>query len=330
MILHPAIIALVAGSSVTCFMLLLASWYGMQIIRKWDLASGSELQLGLEKKTYLISTVMSYALGFQVLSLFLYIYTADSLCTMFTGAMCAAGTLAVNSYGYPVLLLKMLNFLFAGLWPIMNPADTRAYDYPLIRKKYLLLLFMAPFVLAEAGLQARYFLSLEADVITSCCGSLFSTEGKGTVQGVLAIPASPLRMVFFGSVACVTASGVYLYRTGKGACPFSAVSLIAFVVSALSLMLFISLYIYELPTHHCPFCILKKEYRGIGYVFYITLLGGTAAGVGAGMIEPFRKIESLGQIVPRMQKRLALTAVVSYLVFTAIAIGAMIFTNFML
>jgi hypothetical protein len=185
-------------------------------------------------------------------------------------------------------------------------------------------------VLAEAVLQAIYFFSLEADLITSCCGSLFSTEEKSVVQGMLTLPVRPVRILFFSSVACVAASGIYLYRTGKGACLFSAVSLVAFAVSALSLVLFISLYIYELPTHFCPFCILKKEYHFIGYIFYATLLGGAVSGIGAGMIQPFRKIKSLSETVPAVQKRLALTTVLCFLLFTASSVYNMIFTDFRL
>ena len=330
MILHPAIIALLAGSAVTGFMIIAASLFGLQIIGKWDLSSGSELQLRLEKKTYLISTVMSYALGFQIMSLFLFIHTADSLCNMFTGAMCAAGTLAVNAYGYPVFVLKIANFLFAGLWLVLNHTDNRAEDYPLIKKKYLFLLMITPFVLAEVVLQAVYFFSLEADVITSCCGSLFSTEGKGTVQAVLTMPVGPVRTLFFISIASVAASGVYLYRTGRGAYLFSASSLVAFVVSALSLVLFISLYIYEIPTHYCPFCILKREYHYLGYPLYATLLGGAVAGIGAGLIQPFRKVRSLAEIIPAIQKRLAMIAVALYLIFTALSVFKMAFTTFRL
>ena len=330
MILHPAILALVAGSIVTGLMIIGASWFGLQIIRKWELSSGSEQQLGLEKKTYLISTVMAYAFGFQIISLFLFIHTADSLCSMFTGAMCAAGTLAVNSYGYPVFVLKIVNFLFAGLWLIMNFTDNRAEDYPLIRKKYLLLLLVMPFVLAEAVLQAVYFFSLHADVITSCCGSLFSSEGKGTVQTFLSLPVGPVRGLFFASAACVTVSGIYLYSTGRGAYLFSFFSLLSFLVSALALMLFISLYIYEIPTHHCPFCILKREYHYIGYPMYAALLCGAVAGIGTGMIQPFRRIKSLAGTVPAIQKRLVLAALTGNLFFAALSAYYMVFTHFVL
>ena len=104
MTLHPGIIALLIASGLISFLALYAAWYGVVILRHWDIGSGSSRQLDLERRTYLISTILSNVFIFQLLSLFLFIYTADSLCTLFTGAMCAAGTLNVNGYGYPVLL----------------------------------------------------------------------------------------------------------------------------------------------------------------------------------------------------------------------------------
>ena len=67
------------------------------------------------------------------LSLFLFIYTADSLSPLFVGAMCAAGSFQVNGFGYPALLLKFAACLLAGLWLIVNHTDNKAYDYPLTR-----------------------------------------------------------------------------------------------------------------------------------------------------------------------------------------------------
>jgi hypothetical protein len=81
-------------------MVLLAGAVGVRILISWNIKSGSELQLGLERQTYLVSTILSYTFVFQILSLFLYIYTADNLHNLFVGAMCAAGTLNVNEYGY--------------------------------------------------------------------------------------------------------------------------------------------------------------------------------------------------------------------------------------
>jgi hypothetical protein len=83
-------------------------------------------------------------LAFQAGSLFPHIYTADGLHRLFVGAMCAAGTLNVNSYGYPTFLLKILDFILAGIWLIINHADNQAHDYPLIKRKYAFLLLLAP------------------------------------------------------------------------------------------------------------------------------------------------------------------------------------------
>lgn len=191
MVFHPLIIALYASSLLTGFMVLHASFFGVQILRKWDIRSGSELQLSLERKTYLISTLLTYLFGFELLSLFLYIFTVDRLHPFFVGAMCAAGSLYVNGYGYPTLILKLINFLLAGIWLILNYVDNRGYDYPLIKKKYSFLLFLAPLILAEIILQANYFLRLRPDIITSCCGTLFNSGGKGLASGITALPGLP-------------------------------------------------------------------------------------------------------------------------------------------
>ena len=115
MIMQPAIIALFVGSILVSSMVLYAACYGVSILRHWDLQNGSELQLGLERKTYLISTVMSYAFGFQLLSLFLFIFTADKLSGLFVGAMCAVGALHVDAYGFPALIAQIAVFFLAAM-----------------------------------------------------------------------------------------------------------------------------------------------------------------------------------------------------------------------
>ena len=108
MILNPAIIALILGSLICSIFAIYASFVGIQIIRHWDLGSGSARQLALERKTYLLSTILVCLLGFELFSLFLFVYTADHIHVLFVGAMCSAGSLNVNAYGYPTLILKIV------------------------------------------------------------------------------------------------------------------------------------------------------------------------------------------------------------------------------
>lgn len=324
---HPGVIALLVGSILTVSMLCYAAWYGLRIIKSWDIKSGSELQLDLERRTYLISMVMSYVLGFQLLSLFLFIYTADAISPLFVGAMCAAGSLKVNSFGYPTVILKIINFFLAGVWLIINFTDNKAHDYPLIKAKYVLLVMMTPFLLAEAIVQSIYLLELKPNIITSCCGILFSTGSENVVGELIALPRKLSQIVFAVSIALTLAFGWYFYSTQKGAYLFSGTSVVSFVFSIIALISFISVYFYELPTHHCPFCILQKEYGYVGYALYSTLLLGAVFGLGVGALAPFRKIESLSGLLPLIQKRLCFMSMLLYFGFSLIAALGILLSN---
>ncbi len=330
MIFHPVVIALYVSSVLITFVISYSAFYAVEILRRWDIRSGSELQLILERKTYLISSLLTYLFGFELLSLFLYMFTADQLHTFFAGAMCAAGSLYVNAFGYPTLILKLVNFILAGLWLILNHTDNRAYDYPLIKKKYGLLLTLTPFILAEMILQANYFLRLRPNIITSCCGSLFSTEGANVASGVVTLPAGPMKVAFYFGMAMTVGLGIDYYSKGKGGYLFSLATVVMFVVSVFSVLSFISLYFYELPTHHCPFCILQKEYGYVGYPLYLSLLGGTISGTGVGMLMPFKHIHSLSEVIPSLQKRLALVSLILFILFAVISTTGMLLSGLVL
>jgi hypothetical protein len=332
MILHPAIIALWVGSLLVSLLILYAAFYGTKILQHWDLQSGSELQLNLERKTYLISTTMSYVFGYQLCALFLFVFTADKLSPLFVGAMCAAGTLHVNVYGYPTLILKGFNFLLAGIWLVLNYTDNRATDYPLIKKKYLILFLMAPFMVAEGVLQAGYFLKLNPHVITSCCGSLFNAEAASLGGNLAALPSTMMSGIFYWTMLLTFVAAILFLRCKgrKSAYLLAGLSGITFLVSVAALISFIAVYIYELPTHHCPFCILQREYGYIGYPLYVTLFSGAISGVGLGWLTSFRRIPSLKAIIPRLQQRLAAIVLISYGIFALISLYAILRTDFRL
>jgi hypothetical protein len=325
-ILNPAVLALVLIALLVSGMGIYAGYFGMRILRKWDPLSGSEGQLELERRTYLVSTIMSYILSFEFMSLFLFIYTADDLHPLFTGAMCAAGTLAVNSFGYPALLLKILNFLFAGVWLIVNHVDNKGYDYPLIRIKYELLNLTVPLLVLESVLLIAYFAGVKPDIITSCCGSLFGHESNSFSGDLASLPHRPMQIAFFSGMAISAVSGLLFYFRGRVGYLFSIAATVTFLLAGASVVSFICLYFYELPSHHCPFCLLQKEYHHVGYLLYATLFGGAVAGIGTGVLMPFRATGSLAGIVPVIQRSLVLATLVCYLLFTMIVVWKMMFS----
>jgi len=131
-------------------------------------------------------------------------------------------------------------------------------------------------------------------------------------------------------MAATLVSGGYVYLRERGYYLFSVLSTLTFVVSVASLVSFICLYFYELPSHHCPFCILQKEYGYIGYALYATLLGGSVCGLGVGVLMPFSACGSLSRIIPAIQRRLVTVTLSLYLLFTLIVTWRMLSTSFTL
>jgi len=319
MLFQPAIIALLLASYVSVLMLVAATPYAWQLVRRWDIASGSELQLRLERRTYLMSTLLTFVFATQLVALLLFVFNADKMAVMFVGAMCAVGTLNANAWGFPALISQIVVFFLAAVWLVVNHVDSRAYDYPLVRVKYRLLMWILPFVVLAFALQLVYFLNLKADIITSCCGSLFSGNAKTLAGDASALPPLQALWLFYGALLTVIAVAVLHARKLSAAYFVAASSSAAFIAALTGILSFVSLYVYEHPHHHCPFCLLKPEYDYQGYWLYVPLFAATAAGLGVGAIQPFSRVPSLAAIVPQMSRRLAWIAALGFVLFTAVA-----------
>ncbi len=330
MILHPGVLALVMGAVGVVAMMLYASVLGIKIVRRWDIRSSSPEQLSLERKTYLISTIMNYVLGFEILSALLFVYTVDDIHRIFIGAMCATGSLNANPVGWYVLYAKMVSFFLGAVWIAVNIVDQRAEDYPLVRMKYYMLLAITPFIAMDAYLSWEYFVDLEPNVITSCCGALFSAEGSGVASGLSTLPLKPTMILFYASVGLFLINGVAVLRSGRSFFRYAmgCMAALFFVVAIASIIAFISLYFYEIPTHHCPFDMLQRGYHFIGYPLYICLFSGVLSGLLVGIFEPLKKIASLTQIIAKAQRRWAIISMVLITIFTVISSWPIVFSSF--
>jgi hypothetical protein len=330
MLITPAIVALQLIALSVAGVMLLAGSFAWRILRYWDMHSGSELQVRLERETYLISTLLGFALGAELLSLLLFVHTAENLSSQFVGAMCATGVLNINAFGFPTLLLKITGFFLAALWLWLNRVDNQGYDYPLVRVKYGLLLAIAPLTVLEGVLQTRFFLGLEPEVMTSCCGSLFSAEGQSVAAELAGWPARPALAVFYGMAGGLLVVGLGFQRwLGLGPL-FAAASVLGFGVAIVAIIAFLSLYVYESPNHHCPFCLLKAGYDYVGYGLYLPLFAATAAGLSAGLIALFRQTTSLQAIIPGAVRRLSWLALAGFGLFYGVATWLMLRSSLIL
>jgi hypothetical protein len=61
--------------------------------------------------------------------------------------------------------------------------------------------------------------------------------------------------------------------------------------------MFFGTYIYELPSHRCPFCYLQSDYYYVGYLIYALLFLGTFYGVVVLFKEKFFKVSFIANVL---------------------------------
>lgn len=283
-------LALTFCGTIALFLIAVAARTAWRVLRHWDPASDDALQISLESETWLASTLVEYGLGLQILTLLVFILAADQFSQVIAGAMCATGSLTANPFGMPALYVKLAGVFLYGFWLLLHQLDIRVETYPLVRLKFAWLLALLPFLLADVVLQTLYIAGLKPDIITSCCSVVFAQAGpeSGNLMGIP--PRGLLLGAYYGAIAGLALVGTLLLRRFGRPRPSRPLTIIyscgwaAFFFLALAVITsIISCYIYALPNHRCPFCILKPEYHYIGLGIYFALLGGTFFGATTGL-----------------------------------------------
>lgn len=330
MILHPPVLALIVAALISAGFVGWASLFAIRLLRHWNLASGSQTQIDLEKGAYLVAVILRFVMASELAALVLFVFNADRMASMFVGAMCAVGAFNASVYGFPALGVKIALFFGAGLWLALDVVDGQGRDYPLTRLKYGALLALAPLAFADAGLTLAYFLDLKADTLTSCCGKLFSAE-KPTIAAEMA-GLNPKVALLLLAAASIVVLGVAAaaQRLPRAHGLYGVMSVVFFGVALAAVVSAISLYVYEHPHHHCPFCLLKREYHYFGFLLYAFLFAGTALGLAAGVIGSIPTPASLQMIAPRAARKLLTGSIIGFALFCAASAWAVVSSKLVL
>jgi len=275
-LLTPDVIAILMLDGILFLFALLAFFISAQIVWKWDAEATTPLQYTLQKRAYLVATIIEF-IFYLKLPLFLYfIYTLDLLSNILPGAMCAAGVTNATVYGMPLFMVKILDLYLFGLWIVVHRLDMKRPDMPYTKLKFWFFLLIFPFFVTEEILEVLHFEGINPHVIVSCCGTLFSAAKSSAVSVFVTLPLSVTLGAFYGLYALIVLAS-WRRRTALSA----AANLLFVPVAILSLIAFFSTYVYEMPHHHCPFCLLQGDYHYVGYAMYVTLFTGTFFGAAA-------------------------------------------------
>jgi hypothetical protein len=245
--------------------------------------------------------------------------------------MCATGVLNLDPAGWWTLASRGMVCVGAAFWLVLDRLDRSSEAAPLVRPKAWLLLALMPLMAVAFFLQLRFFLALHPEVITSCCGALFD-RGPGLAAELAALPVRPTMLAFYFTIGlCALLIGACLHWRGKWLRGMLALAAFALLPVALAAIIsFVSLYIYQLPTHHCPFDILQGHYGYVGYPLYLGLFVAVFFGMLPGICLPLGHMAPLAGSLAEMERRWLLLAGAGLLLLTVLASWPVVFSPFSL
>ncbi|MCP4290311.1 MAG: hypothetical protein GY780_00575 [bacterium] len=245
----------------------------LTILKSWDFFATTTTQFALEKRAYLVVLVILGTLIFKILLLPFFSHTIDGLATIIPGAMCGAGVIESNGFGPALMVLKIVVLYLSGIWLFANREDLGAEDHPYFRAKlkFFLLIFVA--VVLETVLDWLFFVNISTLTPVQCCSGIYGAVGEGNPLP-LGLNINTLLMLFFLLYSLVVVLGLKRYNL------LHLLASSAFLYFGyFAVVYFFGTYVYQLPTHKCPFCMLQKEYYYVGYLIWGSLLAGTFFGV---------------------------------------------------
>ncbi len=250
------------------------------ILRSWDFTATTTKQYNLEKRAFLIVTIIFFTLVCKIVLLPYFAYTIDKLALLIPGAMCGAGVISANDYGNALLFLKIIILFCVGIWLIINHLDQKSTKYPYIKTKFWFYLFIFGLLSLEYILDIAYFSHISTSDVVQCCSAIFGISGSNTIPFNLDI--SMLVVIFYILYALTILLSLQHSHT-----LLFVISLLFLYMGYQSVVHFFGTYIYQLPTHKCPFCMLQKEYYYVGYLLWSTLFLGVFFGISNFILKLF-------------------------------------------
>ena len=244
----------------------------LQIISKWNLNSYTSFSFKLENRSYFAMLIIYFTTIVKILLYPYFIYTLDTISSIIPGAMCGAGVISANLYGEKLLILKTIILFVGGVWIVINNLDIKQkHTYFMINKsKVYIVLFVL--LSLEFFYEILFFTHLSTIAPVTCCSAIYNTNATNPLP--FSINTFTLLILFYGSFI------ITFYSNIKQKYIISFFSSIIFIyIAYYAVIYFFGPYIYDLPTHHCPFCMLQKDYYFVGYFIFGSLFLAVFYGV---------------------------------------------------
>ncbi len=282
-LLSNEVIVYLLSETILYILLFVAFLSTLGLLKRWNFDAFTTEQFTLENRSYLVMTIIFFVMLLKVILLPYFVYTIDNLSDLIPGAMCGAGVVKANEYGNPLLSLKIIILFLSGLWLSINSIDLKEKSYPYLKLKSWFFVLIFVFLSTEYILDILYFTHIETTNPVSCCSVIFGQTG-GANGLPFGLDISKLLILFYLLFALVI-----LTTVSEMAVMSIIASLLFGVIAYYSVVYFFGTYIYELPTHLCPFCMLQDHYFYVGYLLWGLLMLGVFLSIDAAIMQSFFK-----------------------------------------
>jgi len=302
-LLEPWVLLRLVAGLVALLLFVRSASTAQKVLRHFDVRRATEGQLALEKQQELAATFARVGTVVQVASLALSMLAADRLSHGVRGAMCAYGVFSAHPWGFRSLAITGGVALAAGVLTQVYAFDSRVKSLDLARPLAIATCCMAPLAALDVAMAAKFLLGLDLSVVASCCSVQLdpvSAAGEAYAVG----PRVLLTVLAVAGVGLSIGLGLLAARRpSRLAVVVAGIASIVTLPAALAAsVLEVAPHAFEIPTHVCPFCLLKADVFGIGYplfgaIFVATAWAGGAA-VSAGLARTESTREALARFAP--------------------------------
>jgi hypothetical protein len=279
-LLSPAILTLMIAEGVLLILAFIALLASLRIGIDFDPTKTTAYQYELNKKSYLVATIIMFVLLLKLPLFFFFIWGLDATALLVPGAMCAAGIVGATSWGTWMFFIKILTLFLLSGWVLMHRQDLQTTNFAYTKIKFLLYQGLFFVLCVEFLVQLAHYIAMPIDTPVHCCSVLFDQSSS---MGAFSSQATLLAL-FYGLFALLV-----IVRYLRMAWLFGIFSFLWGAIGVVALIQFFTPYVYELPTHKCPFCILQAEYFYIGYLIYTLMFLGGLGGLGVMVLRALKR-----------------------------------------
>lgn len=295
MILNKFIVTYLLFSAISLILGMAALIVAWWVKRTWWIGQSAEEQSEVEKRLYLIISLIGLGFVFRLVLVPLWFVSLQSMIPSVPGAMCLFGVHQISTpVSWAATGFKILLPFFYGFWLVLDRLDRKVESRPFLETK---LTFLFPFglmMIVESALDLKLLFTVPPRQV-SCCTSFFDAP-SGTIPQVIDRFGAVWVEVWYLLIFLIIGSGIinFLYQK-KGrpawarilveARPFIGIQALIIIGALLSFFLAlhtkISPLFLHLPFHHCIFCLWQDVWDApvftglilIGLCLFATCLG---------------------------------------------------------